>query len=111
MTEFASETTCSANESPCTKSRATEGVSFQADAEPAHSFLDTLRPTKCTETSLPNNEIDIVTLEVITVIWRICSACSGSRATTWLISELSLAANCRALLSFGKRQYGLVVPK
>ncbi len=46
MTELASETTCSAKESPCTRSRATEGVSFQAEAVPAHSRREIFLPTR-----------------------------------------------------------------
>ena len=110
ITELASETTCSAKESPCARSRATEGVSFQADAVPAHSFLLILRPTRWTGTSTPYKGRVMAMLEVITVSWRISAACSSSSATTWMMSALSLAARCRALLSAVSRHQGLCVP-
>ncbi|MOA52943.1 hypothetical protein D3C78_1763250 [compost metagenome] len=65
---MASDTTCSAKESPWARSRATDGVSFQAEAVPAHSFLLILRPIRCTGTSAPYRERVMVMLEVITVI-------------------------------------------
>lgn len=44
--EFTSDTTCSANASPCARSLATETVSEYAEAVPAQSVVLTFLPTR-----------------------------------------------------------------
>ena len=111
IAECASETTCSAKESPCDKSRATAGVSCHADALPAHSRLLIFRPTRCTERSLSSTVRLIIRLEVMTVISLMRAACSADNCNVRSGSVVSVVEKRKTSLLSVNRQYELCDPR